>query len=295
VRAEAECLSRATIGEANKMKLQLHGLTLQYGDRYALQDLTVSLEGQIIGLLGANASGKTSLLQILAGTSAATEGQALIDGMQVRSGRRPGISYLPQDSPAFPFWQHPKETLSATFMLRGVKGIDPRELLAGLGLEDEDRRADEFSGGMKQKLRIAQALAHAPRVLIMDEPTTGLDIRERFRLLRLIERLRSRVSIVFSAHQPDDVASVCDQVLILRRGRAVASGTPGSITAAAGDRVFEWTVPSTALPADPAYEICEAERSNGTLRLRVVGEQPPGGTAVAPRLKDAYVWLTRDE
>jgi len=276
------------------MKIELQGLTLRYGDRYALQDLIVSLEGQIIGLLGANASGKTSLLQILAGTSAATEGQAFIDGMPLRPGRRPGISYLPQESPAFPFWQNPKETLSATFLLRGVTGYDPHDLLAGLGLEDEDRRADEFSGGMKQKVRIAQALAHAPTLLIMDEPTTGLDIRERFRLLRLIERLRSRVSIVFSTHQPADAASVCDQVLILRRGRAVASGKPASITAAVNDRVFEWVVPATTLPADPAYEICEAERSNGTLRLRAVGDRPPGGVAVPPRLEDAYVWLTRD-
>jgi ABC-type multidrug transport system ATPase subunit len=276
------------------MRLELRGLTLRYGDRYALRDLTVSAEGQIIGLLGANASGKTSLLQILAGTSAATDGRVLIDDVEVRPGRRPGISYLPQDSPAFPFWQRPKETLSGTFMLRGVKGYDPRDLLAGLGLEDEDRGANEFSGGMKQKLRIAQALAHTPRLLIMDEPTTGLDVRERFRLLRLIERLRSRVAVVFSTHQPEDVAAVCDHVLILHRGRGVASGTPGSITAAAQDRVFEWIAPSSTLPADPAYEICEAERSNGTVRLRVVGDRPAGATPVAPRLEDAYVWLTRD-
>ena len=276
------------------MKLELRGLTLRYGDRSALQDVSVSLEGQIIGLLGANASGKTSLLQILAGTSAPTGGQAFIDNLEVRQGRRPGISYLPQDSPWFPYGQRPKETLSATFLLRGIKGYDPSDLLTGLGLEDEDRPGDEFSGGMKQKFRIAQALAHTPRLLIMDEPTTGLDVRERFRLLRLIDRLRSRVSIVFSTHEPQDVASVCDEVLILHRGRAVTSGTPGAITVAARGRVFECTVPSPTLPADPGYDICEAERSNGTWRLRVVGDPPPGATAVPARIEDAYLWLTQD-
>ena len=275
------------------MKLELRGLTLRYGERTALHDLSASLQGRIIGLLGANASGKTSLLQILAGTAAPTEGRALIDDVEVRPGRRPGISYLPQETGFFPFWQRPKETLSAAFLLKGVRDYNPEGLLEGLGLEGEDRSADEFSGGMKQKLRIAQALVHAPRLLIMDEPTTGLDIRERFRLLRIIERLRDRVSVVFSTHQPDDVAAVCDEVLILHRGRAVALGNPGSITAMAKDRVFELALPSPSLPMDPTYEISKAERANGTLHLRVVGHQPPGSSSVAPRLEDAYVLLTK--
>ena len=277
------------------MKLEIRGLTLRYGERAALQDLTASLEGQILGLLGANASGKTSLLQILAGTSAPTEGRVLIDDVEIRPGRRPGISYLPQETAVFPFWQRPKETLSATFLLKGVKDYNPQGLLEVLGFEDEDRSADEFSGGMKQKLRIAQALVHAPQLLIMDEPTTGLDIRERFRLLRIIERLRNRVSIVFSTHQPEDVAAVCDEVLILHRGRAVALGRPGAITAMAKGRVFELALPSPTLPLDPTYEISKAERDDGMVHLRVVGSQPPGSSSVAPRLEDAYVLLTKGD
>jgi ABC-2 type transport system ATP-binding protein len=275
------------------MKLDIQGLTLRYGDRAALQDLTASLAGHIIGLLGANASGKTSLLQILAGTSPPTRGRVLIDNVEIRPGRRPGISYLPQETGVFPFWQHPKETLSATFLLKGVKDYNPQGLLDVLGFDDADRSANEFSGGMKQKLRIAQALVHAPQLLIMDEPTTGLDIRERFRILRIIERLRDRVSIIFSTHQPEDVAAICDEVLILHRGKVVAVGKPGSITAMAKGRVFELTVPSPILPMDPTYEISQAERANGTLHLRIVGSQPPGGSSVDPRLEDAYVLLTK--
>lgn len=274
------------------MKLEIQGLTLRYGDRAALLDLTASLEGQIIGILGANASGKTSLLQILAGTSAPTEGRVRIDEVEIKPGRRPGISYLPQETGWFPFGQRPKETLSATFLLKGVTGYSPQGLLEALGLENEDRSATEFSGGTKQKLRIAQALVHAPQLLIMDEPTTGLDIRERFRLLRIIERLRDRVCIIFSTHQPEDVAAVCDEALILHRGSAVALGKPSSITAMARGRVFELALPSPTLPMDPSYEISQAERVNGTVHLRVVGNQPPGSSSVDPRLEDAYVLLT---
>ena len=275
-----------------KMKLQLERVALKYGDRYALQDLTAVVEGRIVGLLGANASGKTSLLQILAGVVAPTEGCVLIDGAAITRGRRPGISFLPQETGAFPFWQRPGETLSGTFLLKGVIGIDPRKYLAALGLEEEDRSAMEFSGGMKQKLRIAQALAHAPRLLLLDEPTTGLDVRERFRVLRLIEHLRERVSVIFSTHQPEDVAAVCDEVLILHRGTAVVAGSPTKIATMADGRVFEVSLPIDKLPFDPDYEVVQAERNGETIRMRLVGTAPPDARSVSPRLQDAYVFLT---
>jgi ABC-2 type transport system ATP-binding protein len=275
------------------MRLQLERLSLRYGEQTALHELTGTVEGQIIGVLGANASGKTSLLQILAGTAAPTAGRALIDGVEVHPGRRAGISYLPQETGFFPFWQRPRETLSGTFLLRGIRGYDPEELLAGLGLEEEDRSANEFSGGMKQKLRIAQALAHAPRYLILDEPTTGLDIRERFRLLRILERLRDRVSVIFSTHQAGDAAAICDELLILHRGRGVATGSPRTIRSAADGRVFELSVSAQGLPAPRQYEVVQAEREHDTLRLRVVGDRPEGASNVPPRLEDAYVLLTR--
>jgi ABC-2 type transport system ATP-binding protein len=275
------------------MKLQLERLSLRYGERAALEELTATLEGRIIGVLGANGSGKTSLLQILAGTAAPTTGRMLIDGVEVRPGRRPGISYLPQETGFFPFWQPPRETLSATFLLKGIRDYDPRPLLAGLGLEGEDRSASEFSGGMKQRLRIAQALAHAPQYLIFDEPTTGLDIRERFRLLGILERLRDRLSVIFSTHHPGDAAAICDELLILHRGRGVATGTPGAIRSKAEGRVFEISVSSQTLPARGESEVIEAERTGGDLRLRLVGTAPPGASPVPPRLEDAYVLLTR--
>lgn len=275
------------------MKLELAQLTMRFGDRVALQAVTATLEGQIIGVLGANGSGKTSLLRIAAGVAAPTAGRVLIDGLEVHPGRKADTSYLPQETGFFPFWQRPQETLAGTFLLRGVPRQDPRALLAAVGLSEEDRSADEFSGGMKQKLRIAQALAHAPRLLILDEPTTGLDIRERFRLLRVLERLRSRVSVIFSTHQPDDAAAVCDALLILHQGRLVAADTPSAICSHAEGRVFELSLPSAALPDRSDFDLVSAERGRNGLRIRAVGDRPDGATTVPARLEDAYVFLTQ--
>jgi len=275
------------------MLLECQGLTLAYGKTAALQDLTATLEGRIIGVLGANASGKTSLLKVLAGVTAPTSGRVLLDGKELQAGRRPGVSYLPQETGFFPFWQRPGETLSTSLFLAGVKDYNPGELLAAVGLEDEDRSAEEFSGGRRQKLGIAQALVHAPRLLLLDEPTTGLDVRERFRFLRIFERLRSRVTVVFSTHEPRDVAAVCDVALILHRGRAVATGAPPILAARASGHAFEATLPGTQVPHLTRCDIVSVERADGAVRLRVVGERPPGAIEVAPCLEDAYVFLTR--
>lgn len=276
------------------MRLDLQGLTLTYGDVTALREVSTTVEGRVIGILGANASGKTSLLKILAGIIAPTGGRARIDGEDVSQGRTPWISYLPQETGFFPFAQRATETLTLSLLFRGIVDPDaPRQLLAALGLDDEDRSAAGYSGGMKQKLRIAQAMVHARRLLLLDEPTTGLDARERFRVLRVMERLRDRVAIIFSTHQPEDAAAVCDTLVILHRGRLAASGSPSEITEAARGRVFEVRLQASTLPADPEYELIRAERDGDTVSLRVAGKAPPGARAVAPRLEDAYLFLTR--
>lgn len=274
------------------MRLEFQHLSLVYDGVRALDGLSAVLEGRILGVLGTTASGKTSLLRVLAGLQAPTGGKALLDGSEVRPGRQPTVSYLPQEVDFFPFRQRAGQTLRLSLQLRGIE--DPEatcRLLEVVGLE-EDRSAETFSGGMKQKLRIAQALVHAPRLLLLDEPTTGLDLRERFRVLRLMEELRDRVAVVFSTHQPEDAAAVCDQVLLLHRGRAVATGAPAEVAARASGRVFECVVSHPRLPLNPGFEVVAAERYSHGLRLRVVGTPPPGARPVEPTLADALVLLT---
>ncbi len=275
------------------MRLDLRGLTLRYDQISALDGVSAVLSGRIIAVLGSNGSGKTSLLRILAGGQAPTAGEASLDGTALQTGRHGWISYLPQETGFFPFLQQPGQTLSLSLQFRGIDDPEaPRRLLAALGLEDEDRSAAGFSGGMKQKLRIAQALVHAPRLLLLDEPTTGLDGRERMRVLRLLERVRDRVAVIFSTHAPEDAAAIADELLILHRGRVAATGTPDAITAMARGLVSALTVTAPAIPVFPGCEVVEAEREGEGLRLRLVGEPPPGAVSVTPRLGDAYALLT---
>jgi ABC-2 type transport system ATP-binding protein len=124
----------------------------------------------------------------------------------------------------------------------------------------------------------------------------GLDIRERFRVLRLLDRLRDLVSIIFSTHHPEEAAGICDEILILNRGRAVAWGNPSEITARAAGHVFEATISLKHLPLEADWRLVSAERDGEYLHLRTVGSPPPNGRTVAPCLTDAYVFLTfKDE
>jgi ABC-2 type transport system ATP-binding protein len=278
------------------VKLAVESLSLTYGPITALRELTAEVSGSVIGVIGATASGKTSLLQIVAGQIAPSSGRVLIDGQLVLPGKRADVAYVPQDVAAFPYFQRPKETMSLALALKGVAASDfPEQFLAALGLSDDDRSAAGYSAGMKQKARIAYAMLHTPRLLLLDEPMTGLDIRERFRVLRLLDRLRGLTGIIFSTHLPEDAAAVCDAVVILHRGQAVACGSPSEITSRAAGHVFETKMPLKHLPQAQHWDVVWAERDGDQLHLRVVGSAPPDGRLVAPRLTDAYVLLTRSE
>lgn len=183
------------------MRIDAEHLSLAYGDVVALRDLSADVQGRVIGVLGATASGKTSLLQIIGGLIAPSDGQVRIDGDVVRPKRTREVAYVPQETGAFPFFQRPKETMELALGLRGVPPSgDPDRFLEALGLGEDDRSATGYSTGMKQKVRIAYAMLHTPRVLVLDEPMTGLDVRERFRVLRLLDRLRELVTVIF--HPP---------------------------------------------------------------------------------------------
>jgi len=275
------------------VRIDAEHLSLAYGDVVAVRDLSASVEGRVIGVLGATASGKTSLLQIIAGVIAPSAGEVRIDGDVVRPKRTREVAWVPQETGAFPFFQRPKETMALALELRGVPRSDyPDRFLEALGLGEDDRSAAGYSTGMKQKVRIAYAMLHTPRLLVLDEPMTGLDVRERFRVLRLLDRLRDLVTIIFSTHHPEEAAAICDAILILRRGRAVAWGSPPEITTRAAGHVFEATLPLQRLPEGKGWDIVAAERDGEHLHLRVVGTAPLDARPVPPRMTDAYVLLT---
>jgi ABC-2 type transport system ATP-binding protein len=277
------------------MRIEARRLSLLYGQIAALRDLSAEVQGRVIGILGATASGKTSLLQVIAGALPPSGGEIRIDGEPISARLQRDMAFVPQEPGVFPFFQRPKETLSLALGLRGIQASDyPQRFLNALGLGEEDRSASGYSTGMKQKVRIAYAMIHTPRLLLLDEPMTGLDVGERFRVLRLLDRLRGLVTVIFSTHHPEEAAGVCDEILILNRGRAVAWGNPSEITARAAGHVFETSLSLQRLPMETDWHLVSAERDGEYLHLRTVGIPPPDGRPVPPRLTDAYVLLTSE-
>ena len=210
--------------------IRIEGLRKTFGEVQALAGLDLEGEpGSVSGFLGPNGAGKTTTIRILAGLVRADAGQAWIDGLDVAADRRrvaSRIGYLPQD-PAFYPWMTAREFVDHVGRVFGLPARErlarTDELLHLVGLaEVADRRAGGFSGGMGQRLGIAQALVNRPPVLLLDEPVSGLDPAGRRELLQLIERLRGQCTVFMSTHILADVERVCDTVAIIHQGRLLA-------------------------------------------------------------------------
>jgi len=210
--------------------IRIEGLHKRFGEVQALDGLGLAVEsGSVFGFLGPNGAGKTTTIRILAGLARADAGQAWIDGLEVAADRRriaSRIGYLPQD-PAFYPWMTAREFVDYVGRVFGLPArerlVRTDELLHLVGLaEVADRRVGGFSGGMGQRLGIAQALVNRPPVLLLDEPVSGLDPVGRKELLQLIERLRGQCTVFMSTHILADVERVCDTVAIIDQGRLLA-------------------------------------------------------------------------
>ena len=210
--------------------IRIEGLHKSFGEVQALAGLDLEVEpGSVFGFLGPNGAGKTTTIRILAGLARADAGQVRIDGLEVTAGRRRvarRIGYLPQD-PAFYPWMTAREFVDHVGRVFGLPASERRartdELLHLVGLaEVADRRSGGFSGGMGQRLGIAQALVNRPPVLLLDEPVSGLDPAGRRDLLRLIEQLRGQCTVFMSTHILADVERVCDTVAIIDQGHLLA-------------------------------------------------------------------------
>ena len=212
--------------------IEARGLSKRFGAILALDRLDLVVpRGSVFGLLGPNGAGKTTTIRILTGLARPTEGGASVAGVQVgldepELHRR--VGYLDQD-PRFYSWMTGRELLELVGRLHGLAGPELRsrvgEMLARAGLvAAAERRIGGYSGGMRQRLGIAQALLHRPDILFLDEPVSSLDPEGRRDLLELIAGLRGEATVVFSTHVLSDVERICDRVAILDRGRRVTEG-----------------------------------------------------------------------
>jgi ABC-type multidrug transport system ATPase subunit len=255
----------------------------------------------MFGLLGPNGAGKTTLMRILAGLLEPSSGSATLDGEDVLT--KPEriwarLGYLPQD---FGFYPHltGEAMLAHLLRLKGVQapmGIKAlcRELLERVNLAGAARRkVKTYSGGMRQRLGLAQAIAGDPRLIIVDEPTAGLDPEERLRFYYLLAELAEKRIVLMSTHIVDDVAVLCSRFAIIRAGRLVAETTPSQARAELEGTIFEGTVN----PADLESLRCrrcvtQALLVEGQNRVRVYetnGDPPAGFSRVPPTLEDAYL------
>ena len=220
--------------------IEASGLTKQFGAILALDRLDLVVpRGSIFGLLGPNGAGKTTTIRILTGLARPTAGSASVAGVEVGLDEpelRRRLGYLDQD-PRFYSWMKGRELLELVGRLHGFSGSELRsrvaEMLARTGLTAAaERRIGGYSGGMRQRLGIAQALLHRPQLLFLDEPVSSLDPEGRRDLLELIAGLRGEATVVFSTHVLSDVERICDRVAILDRGRRVTEGPLAELLAA---------------------------------------------------------------
>jgi len=283
--------------------ISIQNLTKIYGNGHkALKEVNIEIENGMFGLLGANGAGKSTLMRILVSLMQPTSGRVLVNGMELDKHRkeiRSMTGYLPQDFSSFPklkTW----EFLDYTARLGGVKDKQKRrdsidEMLEEVGLfEARERYANNLSGGMKRRLGIAQALIGDPKIIIVDEPTTGLDPDERIRFRNLLTKISTRdVIIILSTHIVGDISSTCTQMALLKSGDVVYSGSPEALMNEAKGKV--WRIHATHEQFDEVnvnFNVISTIPSVGGWDLEVVAESPNGypSELIEPNLEHAYVY-----
>ncbi len=288
--------------EPGQPTVEVRSLTKVYGGRFtALSGVSFTLTPGIVGLLGPNGAGKTTLLRVLTGLLEPTRGKVLYRGVAITPDNlaeyRRRIGFLPQEFNAYPGFTA-EQFLDHWALERGLS--DPRErraeierLLAAVGLaEHAGRKVRDYSGGMRQRVGIARALLAAPPILIVDEPTTGLDVesRGRFRQI-LLEQAGERV-VVFSTHIASDVEAAASRILLLHRGRLRFDGTPEELEARAYGRVFSALVPDDELlDFGRRYRVTSRVRVLEGIQVRAIArpDEALAGEPVEPNLEEAYL------
>lgn len=282
------------------MRLTIEGAGKRYrGNVWGLRDFTLELGPGVLGLLGPNGAGKSTLMRILATITKPTEGRVRWNGTDiVRSPNelRSVLGYLPQDFGVYPNLN----ALEFLEYMAAVKGLDPgaarrriEELLVLVNLTEARKRPlGGYSGGMKQRIGIAQALLNDPKLLIVDEPTVGLDPEERVRFRNLLSDLGGERIVLLSTHIVSDVEATATSIAMIDQGRLLAHAAPEELLRSVEGRVWEWILPSSDLPAArERWKISSTIRRADGVHARVVSERPPstGASPVAPSLEDAYL------
>ncbi len=284
------------------MHIKIENLNKIYPNgNYALKNLNLDIPNGMFGLLGPNGAGKSTLMRILVTLMKPTNGRVLVNDLDLSKNRREiraMLGYLPQD---FSFFSKLKtyEFLDYTARLAGMKNGAARksaveQMLEEVGLyEARDRNANKLSGGMKRRLGIAQALINNPKIIIVDEPTTGLDPEERIRFRNLLSNISVRdVIIILSTHIVGDISSTCSSMALLNRGELAFAGSPEELVKQAEGNV--WLIQATDseyMEINEKYPVISTIPTEGGWEVQVVSPKINGfsGKQIEPNLEHAYV------
>src|SRR5512136_498242 len=283
----------------NSLVIETHNLSKAYKGVQALQDFNLKLTPGILGLLGPNGAGKSTLMRMLATITTPTGGSILWNGRDVvkdPEALRSVLGYLPQDFGVYPNLSA-QEFLEYMAAIKGMSGETARrkisDLLDLVNLHDAARRPlGGYSGGMRQRVGIAQALLNDPQLLIVDEPTVGLDPEERVRFRNLLSDLSSERIVILSTHIVSDVESTATDIAIIHRGRLKARARPEQLLKQMEGSVWEWMVATEELPAlKQQFLVSGTIRRMEGVEVRAVSEARPcaGAQPVAPSLEDMYL------
>jgi ABC-2 type transport system ATP-binding protein len=290
--------------------IEIAGLTKTYGTgRHAVAALCgidLRIQAGMLGLLGPNGAGKTTLMRILAGIVNASNGSVRIAGhdMSSESGKhavKTVLGYLPQELGMYPELTA-RQFVDYMAILKGLADPRVRKRQVGAALEavglgqDADRKIKGFSGGMKRRTGIAQALVNDPKLLIVDEPTAGLDPEERIRFRNLLVSFAAGRVVILSTHIVEDIGQTCGDVAVLVRGRLLFRGSPSELTSAAQGHVWTLLKPAGEKPCHDSTIVSMLHLAEG-IQYRLVGgcvAEDPDARAIQPSLEDGYVWLMRN-
>ncbi len=288
------------------MSLVIKNLTKQYNQhKTGLDDYSITIEKGVLGLLGPNGAGKSTLMKIIATISKPTKGTLFLDGEDIVANPdkiRKILGYLPQDFGVYPNL-NAYEFLEYIAAMKGVGGSDLRKridlLLEGVNLTaDAKRPIGSYSGGMKQRIGIAQALLNDPKVLIFDEPTVGLDPEERVRFRQLISDLADDCIIILSSHIVSDIETIADEVAIMKNGRLLTKAAQPDIIKLVDGKVFEIVVSNEEVTTIKSkHQVIDTSRQKDKTRVRFISRASQPEQAAMPvtaTLEDAYLFLTQN-
>lgn len=285
------------------MQLDIQNISKKYSrDKYGLKDFSISIEKGVLGLLGPNGAGKSTLLKMIATVSKPTNGVILLNKNNIvkdANYMRKQLGFLPQDFGVYPNL-NAYEFLEYIAAMKGVGGsqlkLRIKQLLDSLNLTDvANKPIGSYSGGMKQRIGIAQALLNDPKLIIFDEPTVGLDPEERVRFRNLVSDLANDSIVILSSHIVSDIDTIADKVVIMKNGSLITKGIQEDIIESVNGKVYEALIDKNDLSIFKMNQIVvSTTRKEGRLKVRYISASPIENSIVQQaNLEDAYLYLTK--